>query len=257
MAAAIVAPSADLLHVASAILDYYFPIPPSAHLFPSFEFVAKIVARCRVPAYTLQVALLYLVRFRKQLMSLQWDTVAPASHPPRGGTALRRPLPPSPCLLCGRRMFLVSVIVATKYLDDRNVSLRSWSRTSGLTPAELRFEEVAFMNTLNHHLWISEMTWSSWQRTLTNDAAPWGAFLPRRDPDTLVPPASTITVSMAPTAPLGKMAAADKTTSTFTTPAPTPVPTPTSIATSRLLGGHDRVEPTQQPWQLGQLGQPR
>ncbi|RKO95417.1 hypothetical protein CAUPRSCDRAFT_12888 [Caulochytrium protostelioides] len=92
-------------------------------------------------------------------------------------------------------MFLVSVIVATKYLDDRNVSLRSWSRTSGLTPAELRFEEVAFMNTLNHHLWISEMTWSSWQRTLTNDAAPWGAFLPRRDPDTLVPPASTITVA--------------------------------------------------------------
>lgn len=68
------------------------------------------------------------------------------------------PLPalPSP-LLCPRRTFLASLILASKFMQDRCYSNRAWAKLSGLPPREIGRCERALGEALEWRLWVGKL----------------------------------------------------------------------------------------------------
>ncbi|KAJ3869743.1 hypothetical protein EV359DRAFT_29234 [Lentinula novae-zelandiae] len=67
------------------------------------------------------------------------------------------PLPhlPSP-LLCPRRTFLASLILASKFTQDKCYSNRAWAKLSGLPPREIGRCERALGDALDWRLWVGK-----------------------------------------------------------------------------------------------------
>ncbi|MCJ1231130.1 hypothetical protein MMC12_007806 [Toensbergia leucococca] len=63
---------------------------------------------------------------------------------------------------CGRRMFLAALILASKYLQDRNFSARAWSKISGLGTCEINANEMAFLCAVDWKLHIPEPVFHRW-----------------------------------------------------------------------------------------------
>lgn len=63
--------------------------------------------------------------------------------------------PPSP-LLCPRRAFLASLILASKFMQDKCYSNRAWSKLSGFPARELSSCERALGDALNWRLWVGK-----------------------------------------------------------------------------------------------------
>lgn len=68
------------------------------------------------------------------------------------------PLPslPSP-LLCPRRTFLASLILASKFMQDKCYSNRAWAKLSGLPPREIGRCERALGEALEWRLWVGKL----------------------------------------------------------------------------------------------------
>jgi len=67
---------------------------------------------------------------------------------------------PSP-LLCPRRTFLASLILASKFLQDKCYSNRAWAKLSGLPPREIGRCERALGQALDWRLWVGKNMTSS------------------------------------------------------------------------------------------------
>ncbi|KAI4734838.1 hypothetical protein E4T50_14622 [Aureobasidium sp. EXF-12298] len=65
-------------------------------------------------------------------------------------------------LQCGRRMFLAALILASKYLQDRNYSAKAWSKMSGLKVAEINLNERTFLEAVNWKLHLPEPLFKRW-----------------------------------------------------------------------------------------------
>ncbi|KAG6845301.1 hypothetical protein H0H87_011151 [Tephrocybe sp. NHM501043] len=82
---------------------------------------------------------------------------APPLHqrlPPR---PMLPPLPPLPSpLLCPRRAFLASLILASKFTQDKCYSNRAWAKLSGLPPREIGRCERALGDALDWRLWVGK-----------------------------------------------------------------------------------------------------
>jgi hypothetical protein len=65
-------------------------------------------------------------------------------------------------LQCGRRMFLAALILASKYLQDRNYSARAWSKISGLNTLEINQNEMAFLIAVEWRLHIADEVFQRW-----------------------------------------------------------------------------------------------
>ncbi|KAE8212379.1 hypothetical protein CF327_g3984 [Tilletia walkeri] len=74
----------------------------------------------------------------------------------------------TPGILCGRRMFLASVMVASKFLQDHNYSYHAWARISGLPIPELGAMERCFLRAIGYDLAVSSSkskggdAWAEW-----------------------------------------------------------------------------------------------
>ncbi|EFR00588.1 hypothetical protein MGYG_03593 [Nannizzia gypsea CBS 118893] len=68
----------------------------------------------------------------------------------------------SRAMQCGRRMFLSALILASKYLQDRNYSARAWSKISGLNTAEINQNELMFLQAVDWRLHISDAVFQRW-----------------------------------------------------------------------------------------------
>jgi hypothetical protein len=67
------------------------------------------------------------------------------------------PLAPLPSpLLCPRRTFLASLILASKFTQDRCYSNKAWAKLSGLPPREIGRCERALGDTLEWRLWVGK-----------------------------------------------------------------------------------------------------
>jgi hypothetical protein len=69
-------------------------------------------------------------------------------------------------LLCGRRMFLASLISASKYLQDRNYSNKAWSKISGLDIKEINSNERAFLELVEWELHLKAEDFRRWTERL-------------------------------------------------------------------------------------------
>ena len=122
----------------------------SSYLLPLRTFIQETLRRSRASYSTLQVALYYLVLIKPRLPSQNFVTEQTNdSHASRA-------------LQCGRRMFLAALILASKYLQDRNYSARAWSKISGLSTVEINQNETAFLHAVNWRLHITNEVYNRW-----------------------------------------------------------------------------------------------
>lgn len=122
----------------------------SSSVLPLRTFIQETLRRSRTSYSTLQVALYYLVLIKDQLPA--HDFTMEQTDDCHASRALQ----------CGRRMFLAALILASKYLQDRNYSARAWSKISGLNTQEINQNEVAFLLAVDWNLHITEQVYNRW-----------------------------------------------------------------------------------------------
>jgi len=130
---------------------------------PLQGFVQELIRRSRTSGTVLQTALCYIEAVRRKLPEIASAPVTPAKEttpeePPQDSELPSpEPLAPSP-LLCPRRTFLASLILASKFLQDRCCSNRAWAKLSGLSPREVGRCEKALGDALEWRLWVGKQS---------------------------------------------------------------------------------------------------
>ncbi|KAF9352531.1 hypothetical protein BGX34_012109 [Mortierella sp. NVP85] len=62
--------------------------------------------------------------------------------------------------------FLASLMVASKYLQDRNYSNKAWAKISGLSIKEINSNELIFLKLIDYSLFVSHETFMRWTALL-------------------------------------------------------------------------------------------
>ena len=113
-------------------------------------FVQEVLRRSKTSYSTLQVALYYLILIQscipKHTFTMEQSEDSPECR----------------AMQCGRRMFLAALILASKYLQDRNFSARAWSKISGLQTCEINSNERTFLSAVNWKLHIPQPVFDKW-----------------------------------------------------------------------------------------------
>ncbi|KZV82584.1 hypothetical protein EXIGLDRAFT_843547 [Exidia glandulosa HHB12029] len=122
---------------------------------PLKQFIHEVLRRSRTNFITLQTALCYveviaaklpaLVQEEAECMVLRASVDSDDDVPPL----------PSP-LLCPRRTFLASILLASKFLQDRSYSNKAWAKLTGLAAREVGRCERALFASLNWRLWVGK-----------------------------------------------------------------------------------------------------
>ncbi|KAL1883396.1 hypothetical protein VTK73DRAFT_8963 [Phialemonium thermophilum] len=136
-------------------------------VLPLRTFIQETLRRSRTSYSTLQVALYYLVLIKPYVPNHDFTM-----EQQNDGHAVR-------ALQCGRRMFLAALILASKYLQDRNYSARAWSKISGLNTQEINQNEMAFVTAIGWKLHITDEIYNRWtdcvmKHTPTQPPSPGG-----------------------------------------------------------------------------------
>ncbi|KAI9056126.1 hypothetical protein LZ554_001054 [Drepanopeziza brunnea f. sp. 'monogermtubi'] len=122
----------------------------SKGVLPLRTFIQETLRRSRTSYSTLQVALYYLILIKPHVPKHDFTMEQP--HDAHSVRALQ----------CGRRMFLSALILASKYLQDRNYSARAWSKISGLNTLEINQNEMAFLVAVKWELHITDSVFRRW-----------------------------------------------------------------------------------------------
>ncbi|KAI8850241.1 hypothetical protein BC829DRAFT_389553, partial [Chytridium lagenaria] len=86
---------------------------------------------------------------------------------PHSQAWLRQLLPiNAPNYACGRRMFLAALMVASKYLQDKNYSNQAWSKIAGLPLEEVNRNERKFLESIGYDLYVNQKTFAVWSSAL-------------------------------------------------------------------------------------------
>lgn len=109
-------------------------------------FVTETVSRSRTSLSTLQLALLYCLQSKR-------DQVAKLN----GGTFLRS----SP-----QQHFLIALISASKYLQDKNFSNKAWSKISSVPVRQINTLERQFLHLRKWTLHVEHDTFQYWSRVM-------------------------------------------------------------------------------------------
>jgi len=131
----------------------HFTAPPSMNTFPSRR-LADIQTSDALPGPNLKSP-------QKSLHQASY---------PEDDSSNAISMPPSP-LLCPRRTFLASLILASKFMQDKCYSNRAWSKLSGIPARELSCCERALGDALNWRLWVGK---TPAQNPLANVPSPMG-----------------------------------------------------------------------------------
>ncbi|KAJ5542772.1 hypothetical protein N7535_005196 [Penicillium sp. DV-2018c] len=150
----------NLVDTASQIVETIWPLSAVASrsdaatgskgVLPLRTFIQETLRRSRTSYSTLQVALFYLIKIKPHVPTHDFT-----KEQPREQSLLR-------AMQCGRRMFLAALILASKYLQDRNYSARAWSKISGLNTLEINQNELMFLKAVGWRLHIDEATFQRW-----------------------------------------------------------------------------------------------
>ncbi|KAK0633299.1 hypothetical protein B0T14DRAFT_416357 [Immersiella caudata] len=141
-------------HIVEAIWPTSSVVARNEHgenaVLPLRKFIQETLRRSRTSFSTLQVALYYLILIKP--------------HVPDRDFTMEQPddCHASQAVQCGRRMFLAALILASKYLQDRNFSARAWSKISGLDTHEINRNEIIFLLAVNWKLHITDEIYNRW-----------------------------------------------------------------------------------------------
>ncbi|KAG9786130.1 hypothetical protein KCU88_g2344, partial [Aureobasidium melanogenum] len=124
-----------------------------AGVLPLRVFIQETLRRSKTSYSTLQVALYYLILLKAKL---------PPQNPTISGECPVR----AQCraMQCGRRMFLSALMLASKYLQDRNYSARAWSKISGLRSSEINENEREYLSKIDYSLHVPKEHFDNWSQ---------------------------------------------------------------------------------------------
>lgn len=131
-----------------------------AGVLPLRVFIQETLRRSKTSYSTLQVALYYLVLLKAKLPCS--EMAREAQSPQSDAESCER----SRCraMQCGRRMFLSALMLASKYLQDRNYSARAWSKISGLRSNEINENEREYLQKIDYQLHIPKESFDNWSK---------------------------------------------------------------------------------------------
>lgn len=128
---------------------------------PLKRFIQETLRRSRTSYSTLQLALYYLVQIQpyiykqRAINKLIGNTT---NNVDNRSENLK--------LRCGRRAFLAALMIASKYVQDRNYSTRAWSKISGLATKQLCENELLFLQAIGWNAHIKYSIYERWSGVL-------------------------------------------------------------------------------------------
>jgi hypothetical protein len=138
-----------MVDVSVDIIDSIWPSPHHAKVVGTKNFIREILKRSKTTYFMLQLSLFYIFRVKRVVQTKL-----------RLATTERRYRDDLMC--CGRRMFLASLMVASKYIHDKSYRNKAWAEASGLTCAEINASELAFLQMIDYRLYVSKPTFEKW-----------------------------------------------------------------------------------------------
>ncbi|ODQ68225.1 hypothetical protein NADFUDRAFT_63685 [Nadsonia fulvescens var. elongata DSM 6958] len=127
--------------------------PSARKTLPLKSFIEETLKRSRTSYSTLQISLYYLMLAKPTIFKKVYSKDVDVQK--KSG------------LLCGRRAFLTSLIIASKYLQDRNYSIKAWSKISGLSTSELSTNEIEFLKAVDWNLHVPSDVYEHWSNVLS------------------------------------------------------------------------------------------
>ncbi|KAI8068014.1 hypothetical protein BC940DRAFT_238599, partial [Gongronella butleri] len=132
--------------------------PSTPAVVPLRTFIQEVLKRSRTTYSTLQTALFYL--FRAQ------PAVAAHLSPASGWKRRKEDRWEDAYISCGRRMFLASLVIASKFVQDKTYRNSAWAKIAGLPIAEINAAERIFLDLIDYRLYISQATFEQWHQLL-------------------------------------------------------------------------------------------
>ena len=120
------------------------------NVLPLQDFITETLRRSKTSYSTLQVAMFYLILLKDNLPKCDF------TQEQSGVGGDKR------SMQCGRRMFLSALMLASKFLQDRNYSTRAWGKITGLATLEINMNELKFLDAVNWKLHISKEKFERW-----------------------------------------------------------------------------------------------
>lgn len=153
-----------------------FPLLPNVQVIPLRLYIQETLKRSRTSLSTLQTALLYLLRIKPKIGSIYLNLSSTSNSTSNSNlnSSSNSSSNSNPNIInidsatCGRRMFLASLIVASKYLQDNNYSNNAWSKISGLSLKEINSIERRFLQLIVYNLYVSEEVFNNWTNLLNS-----------------------------------------------------------------------------------------
>ncbi|KAG2207901.1 hypothetical protein INT47_010885 [Mucor saturninus] len=144
-----------LVDANALVIESIWKIPKmnTSSVVPLRTFIQEVLKRSRTTYSTLQTALFYLFRSRPEIklhiermqqQQSKWDAY----------------------VSCGRRMFLASLVVASKFVQDKTYRNSAWAKIAGLPVSEINAAERIFLNIIDYRLYISQPTFEKWHHLL-------------------------------------------------------------------------------------------
>lgn len=125
----------------------------TAERIPLKNFIKESLRRSRTCYSTFQVALYYLILLKESKTS---SSVSNENNK---------------IISCGRRAFLTSLIIASKYLQDRNYTIKAWSAITGLSTTEIRNHELEFLKLVDWKVHVQPSVYNRWSSILLSSAS--------------------------------------------------------------------------------------
>ncbi|KAI7891596.1 cyclin-domain-containing protein [Mucor mucedo] len=129
-----------LIHAAADILNSIKSTNRSTRAISTTDFIREILKRSRATYSMLQLALFYIFRIKKTNQAVP----------------------------CSRRMFLAALIIASKYLNDKNYKNKAWAKITSLTVHEINSTEIVFLKLIDYQLYVSKPLYDKWVSLLIN-----------------------------------------------------------------------------------------
>ncbi|GAN04104.1 hypothetical protein MAM1_0055d03563 [Mucor ambiguus] len=144
---------------------WYPTIPKESRVSPVVPlrtFIQEVLKRSRTTYSTLQTALFYLFRARPAIVQhLQHQ-----HQQQQRSCDKKSSWQHNAYISCGRRMFLASLVVASKFVQDKTYRNSAWAKIAGLPVAEINTAERYFLSIMDHRLYIDQSTFDRWHRLL-------------------------------------------------------------------------------------------
>jgi hypothetical protein len=165
----------NLVDVSVDIIDSIWPTPSHAKVVATKGFIREILKRSKTTYFMLQLSLFYIFRV-KRVVQAKLRMAA-------GERRYRDDL-----MCCGRRMFLASLMVASKYIHDKSYRNKAWADASGLSLAEINASELAFLQMIDYRLYVSKPTFEKWYDMLNQRLKQRKQLQPQKQPLSPTPP---------------------------------------------------------------------